>query len=167
LCEQWHGLGDSSRQGIGQSHVGSDPGQEELGIRRTALRQGTFEYGQGVREIPLAQGQRTLPRLRKDGAAQVRRLLGKANSFCGAGAPLSKLPALCQAVREPAPRPHGGHHHAGARMAQRALEDREGLPEHVDGATVVLQGEAIRAVVAERSRLLEGIPTRRGRARWA
>src|SRR5262249_15568517 len=109
-------------------------------------------------EISFTEGNQAQSALRHDRAGEVPSRFGNPGRLLAVGDTLGKRSHFCTALQQPKTVARGANHHAAeAFMARLAFVGWYGLLEHVDGATVVPQGEVNRTQMAVHAGLQDSI----------
>src|SRR5262249_25060202 len=151
LCQQWHGVGDASSQGIRRPQGRSYEGEPDREARFLTDAHGPFEPWERPMQVALAEGQQANPPRGKHEACGMSNRLGNPQSFFHEGLAFSERPALGMTRGELGPGGYGGQiNPTEALVAPRAVEERHGLSEEVDRPTRVALGAVSRAEVLVR-----------------
>ena len=146
LREQRHSVGDTPGQDVHRAQRLSHPGEIEREVRVLTGAHSMFEQVERHGEIALAEGQHTTPPIGHHEAPGVSDRLSNPQPFVPESTALSERAQLGMALGEFGTGVHSGEEPlAEALVAPRSGEGHHGLPEEVDGPTIValdLVGEA-------------------------
>ena len=144
------------------------PREKEREVRLLTEAHGPFEQEDCPGQVALAKGQQTNPRQGLREAMGVSNRLGNPEPFFPEGMALGERAQLGMAPGEVGTGSHGGQ--VGlteALVAPRPLEERSGLPEAVDGPTIVALSQIGRAEALVRQCVQDGLPAGRGECQGA